>query len=208
LPNFPFWLDLNCVAAQALERLGPEYDAARREVCGATAWLTTRLPGIEQLAFAGGMPFADADTQQWMQSLSGGAGPAGGSGGGQPDAVRTAFGKARAQAADNDLAGAAAGLQTAIEHSASAAEKLQLRIHLCELLLEERPGASLDAFARAILSEIDKYSLGSWNPALALQGLQAAYRVLARNDELKTESETLLAHIIALDAAAAVKLVT
>lgn len=212
LPNFPFWLDLNCAAAQALERLGENYDAARREVSGHTALLLTRLPGVEQLAFNGGMPFADADTQQWLQGLAiSGGGDAGGSAAkpaGKRDDVQAVFARASALAAENDLAGAAGWLQKAIDQNVAPAAKLQLRIHLCELLFTERPGANLDAFAHAIVADVDRFQLTTWDPPLALNGLQAAYNILARNDDDKPGADALLARIASLDAATAVKLVT
>ena len=221
LTLFPFWLDLNCIAAQAMERLGVSFDAARREVCGETARLLGRLPGLEQMAFVDGMPFANAETLQWLQALNmaandtgsadgtDGTSDTGASGnGGHPDSLQKALAGARALAAENDVAGAAAGLQKAIDQASAPRSKLQLRIHLCELLFAQRPGANLDAFARALVAEIDRFELQTWDPPLALSGLQAAYNIVARNDEAKSEADVLLARIVALDASAAVKLVT
>jgi len=221
LTLFPFWLDLNCIAAQAMERLGVSFDAARREVCGETARLLGRLPGLEQMAFVDGMPFANAETLQWLQALNmaandtgsadgtDGTSDTGASGNGaRPDSLQKALAGARALAAENDVAGAAAGLQKAIDQASAPRSKLQLRIHLCELLFAQRPGANLDAFARALIAEIDRFELQTWDPPLALSGLQAAYNIVARNDEAKSEADVLLARIVALDASAAVKLVT
>jgi type VI secretion system protein VasJ len=224
LTLFPFWLDLNCITAQAMERLGESFDAARHEVCGETARLLGRLPGLEQMAFVGGMPFANAETLQWLQWLqalhtaangTGGAdgtdgtsGIGAGGNGAKPDSLQKALAGARALAAENDVAGAAAGLQKAIDQTSAPRGKLQLRIHLCELLFAQRPGANLDAFARALIAEIDRFELQTWDPPLALGGLQAAYNIVARNDEAKSEADVLLARIVALDASAAVKLVT
>jgi type VI secretion system protein VasJ len=203
LPNFPFWLDLNRVAAQALGRLGAEHEPARREVCGQTAALLARLPDLAQLAFADGTPFADGDTRMWLQSLGGGdaAAPS-------ADPLAGAMGTARARAADGDLAGAAASLQQAIAQTESPAARLRLRTLLCELLFAERPGANIEAFAQAILTDIDRHDLVAWDPPLALAGLVVAYPVLARDENGKPRADALLARIAALDAQAAVKLVT
>jgi len=216
LTLFPFWLDLNCIAAQAMERLGASFDAARHEVCGETTRLLGRLPGLEQMAFVSGMPFANAETLQWLQALNTAANDRGGADGtdgmsgtgARSDSLQTALAGARALAAENDVAGAAAGLQKAIDQTSAPRSKLQLRIHLCELLFAQRPGANLDAFARALIAEIDRFELQTWDPPLALSGLQAAYNIVARNDEAKSETDALLARIVALDASAAVKLVT
>ena len=215
LSLFPFWLDLNCIAAQAMSRLGESFDAARREVCGETARLLSRLPGLDAMAFLGGMPFANSETVQWLQTLNtsmGDAGAAGDAGTGradsQQDPRQATLVTARALAAENDLAGAAACLQKAIDRSPAPAVKLQLRIDLCELLFAQRPGANLDAFARAVIAEIDRFDLVSWDPPLAVNGLQAAYAILANNNEHQAEADALLARIVVLNATAAVKLVT
>ena len=76
LPAFPFWLDLNRISAQALGRMGERFAAAQREVCGETARLMTRLPGLEGLAFANGTPFADGETLAWLATLAAPAGDA------------------------------------------------------------------------------------------------------------------------------------
>lgn len=203
LPNFPFWLDLNRVAAQALGRLGAEHEPARREVRGQTAALLARLPDLAQLAFADGTPFADGDTRMWLQSLGSGdsAAPA-------ADPLAGAMGTARARAADGDLAGAAASLQQAIAQTAAPAARLRLRTLLCELLFAERPGANIEAFAQAVLADIDRHDLVAWDPPLALAGLAAAYPILARDEAGKPRADALLARIAALDAQIAVKLVT
>ncbi|TDV28722.1 type VI secretion system protein VasJ [Paraburkholderia caballeronis] len=204
LQTFPFWLDLNCVAAQALGRLGERGEAARREVCNETARLLARLPGVEDLKFASGMPFATADTKQWLQTLGAAAS---GDAPAAPDALEQALQRARALAAD-DLGGAAAFIQQAIAQRDAPASRLRLRIALCELLFEHRPGAHLDPFARALIAEVDRFELDVWDAPLAIDGLRAAYAILARNDENRAEADALLARIAPLDAAAAVLLVT
>ncbi|MEO6017515.1 MAG: type VI secretion system protein TssA [Polaromonas sp.] len=210
LAIFPFWLDLNYVCASALERMGSGFDAARLEVCGESARLAARLPGLEKLSFAGGMPFATGDTAAWLGSLSAGLGGSGGGGGQSREsgAVVTAVGNARALAANEDLAGAVACLQDQVALAKAPRDQLFLRIRLCELLLAKRPGAALQAFALAIVDTIDRYELAAWDPALALDGLQVAYGVMARNEEGRAAADTLLKRIVPLDAAAAAALVT
>ncbi|MES2509496.1 MAG: type VI secretion system protein TssA [Pseudomonadota bacterium] len=210
LAAFPFWLDLNCICATALQRLGSAYEAAHREVCGETARLVARLSGIEKLAFAGGMPFANGDTLAWLGSLASASGNA------QPSAsaaernaaIAVAVGNARAMAATDDLVGAVNALQQQLLATDHPKDRLYLQIRLCELLLLQRPGAALDAFALSIVDTIDKHLLTAWEPVLALDGLQVAYKVMTRNDEGKAVADGLLQRVVALDSAAAVKLVT
>jgi type VI secretion system protein VasJ len=213
LVAFPFWLDLNGICAAALGRMGSGFAAARQEVCNETARLLARLPGLEKLSFSSGMPFADGDTLDWLATLIPGmAAAAGGpasTGAGRPrDAVTAAIGNARALAANDDLASAAACLQEQLALQPPARDQLLLQIRLCELLLQHRPGAALKAFAQAVVQAIDRHQLGVWDPAMALDGLQVAYGVMVRNEEDRGAADALLARIVALDAATAVKLVT
>ena len=203
---FPFWLDLNFVAAEALGRLGEQWLAAQREVRNETAKLVDRLSGVEQLKFASGMPFANADTLQWLQAAAPAAG--GEAGAAAPrDPLQAVLLRAGALAADNDLAGAADCLQDAIEQNAAPAARLRLRTVLCDLLLEHRPGARLDSFARAVVAEIDRFGVCTWDPPQAVEGLRAAYAILSRNDDNQAEADALLARIAPLNAAAAVRLI-
>jgi type VI secretion system protein VasJ len=210
LATYPFWLDLNGVCAAALGRMGSGYTAARQEVCNETARLLARLPGLEKLSFSSGMPFASGDTLDWLATLlpgvAAGGGPA--TGARASDAVTAAIGNARALAANDDLASAATCLQEQLALQPSARDQLLLQIRLCELLLQHRPGAALKAFAQAVVEAIDRHQLGAWDPAMALDGLKVAYGVMARNEEDRDAADALLARIVALDAATAVKLVT
>lgn len=210
LAAFPFWLDLNCICARALERLGSKYEAARLEVSGETARLVARLPGIEKQAFAGGMPFADGDTLAWLAGLISAPGD-GNATAGKPkerDAIAAAIGNARALAANDDLGGAVNALQQQVLAADSPRDKLYLQIRLCELLLVQRPGAALDAFAFSIVDTIDKHLLADWEPTLAIDGLQVAYKVMTRNEDSKAVADGLLKRVLALDASAAFKLVS
>jgi type VI secretion system protein VasJ len=211
LTVFPFWLDLNAICAAALGRMGSGFASARQEVCNETSRLLARLPGLEQLAFTGGMPFADGDTQDWLATL--GIGSFTGSGrpaasGRERDEVTAAIRNARSLAANDDLASAAACLQDQLALHPSAREQLLLQIRLCELLLEHRPGAMLKAFAQTVVESIDRHELTVWDPAMALDGLQVAYGVMTRDEEDRSKADALLARIVTLDAGMAVKLVT
>lgn len=209
LAAFPFWLDLNRVCAAALERMGSRFDAARREVCGETARLVARLPGIEKLVFAAGMPFADNETMAWLVSLAAAQDSTGAAD--RPrdrDVMAVVLGNARTLAASHDLTGAVDCLQQQLALANAPRDDFFLRIRLCELLLTERPGAALEAFALSLVDTIDRHQLADWEPALALDSLQIAYKVMTRNEDNKAIADGLLKRVVSLDAGAAVKLVT
>lgn len=209
LAMFPLWLDLNHVCSSALERMGNHFDAARIEVCGETARLVARLPGLEKLVFASGMPFADSDTLAWLAGLA--AAQGGSDEPGTPrnrDAIAIAVSNARTLAASHDLVSAVDCLQQQLALGNAPRDDLILRIRLCDMLLTERPGAALEAFATTLVDRIEHHHLTEWDPALALDGLQVAYRVMTRNEDNKPAADTLLKRVVALDPLAAVKLVT
>ncbi|MGF6649527.1 type VI secretion system protein VasJ [Paraburkholderia youngii] len=204
--RYPFWLDLNYATAAALGELDDVWSAARHEVCNETANFVSRLQGIKHLNFANGVPFANADTVQWLDSLASPGGNARGDG--TADPLAAVQSRARALAANNDLRAAARCLQDAIDTSTAVAGRLRLRKVLCELLLENRPHAKLDAFARGLVEEIDRYSVASWDPELAADALSAAYAILSRNEQNEAETDALLSRIALLNVAIAVPLIT
>ncbi len=203
--TYPFWLDLNHAAATSLALLGDAFSAARREVCGETGKFVARINGLERLKFANGVPFANADTVQWLASLASSGTDAAAA---APDPLAAVMSRARALAADNDLRAAAQCLQDAIDKSSAVAVRLKLRTAMCDLLLEHRPGAPLDAFARALVDEVDRYGVASWDPELSADALRAAYAILSRNDRNDAETAALLARIAPLDMSIAVRLIT
>ncbi len=209
LSAFPFWLDLNRACAEALGQLGSSYAAARLEVCGETARFMARLPGLAQRCFTGGMPFADSDTLLWLQSLgSGDANDSQASAAPRRDDRAVTAAQARALAASGNLTDAIDLLQAQMTAGTPRSDQLYMRIRMCELLLQQRPGAALDGFALDIIDCIDRHQLAEWDPALALDGLVVAYRIATRNDHARATADGLLKRVVALDPAAAAKLVT
>jgi type VI secretion system protein VasJ len=208
LANFPLWLDVQSAAAASLALLGDAWSAARREVCNETAKFVARMDGIERLKFSNGVPFANADTVQWLGTLASSGAGAGAGASAAVDPLAAVMSRARALAAENDLPAAAEYLQEAIDKSTAVGARLRLRTLLCDLLLEHRPGARLDAFARALIEEIDRYGVAAWDPALTADALRAAYAILSRNDENEAETAGILARIAPLDVGVAVRLIT
>ncbi|PKN04817.1 MAG: type VI secretion system protein TssA, partial [Deltaproteobacteria bacterium HGW-Deltaproteobacteria-9] len=70
LPQFIFWMDLNRFVAESLTKLGAHYTKAHRAVCRETAFLNYQLPGLEDLSFADGTPFATLETKNWLRSIA------------------------------------------------------------------------------------------------------------------------------------------
>jgi type VI secretion system protein VasJ len=63
----PFWLDPHRFVVQALTQLGEAYAAARKTVAITTLAFVQRLPGVLNLAFLSGHPFAGSETRAWIE---------------------------------------------------------------------------------------------------------------------------------------------
>ncbi|CAE6790495.1 type VI secretion system protein TssA [Paraburkholderia aspalathi] len=61
-----FWLDLQYFAFSAQEQAGGEYAQVRDLVATDCALMLERLPGLDQLSFSDGSPFADDATLEWI----------------------------------------------------------------------------------------------------------------------------------------------
>jgi type VI secretion system protein VasJ len=61
-----FWLDLQYYAFSAQDQAGGEYAQVRDLAATDCALMLERLPGLDQLAFSDGSPFADDATLEWI----------------------------------------------------------------------------------------------------------------------------------------------
>lgn len=182
VPSALFWLDPHRVAAKALEALGPAYAPALGWVCAEVRAFLAWLPGVEQLTFSDGTPFADPETRAWLASLesTGAARPARAEAMG---AWRDELDKAREEAekcfADKDIAGALDLLGRA-ERRASVGP-LRLRLVLAQMSLLGRAGhwPVAVSLAEAAAGEVERRGLEDWDPDLALEALLAAREAYA-----------------------------
>ncbi len=172
-PN-QFWLDLQRHADQALGALGPDYGALRRALRQEVARLIERIPGIETMSFADGLPFADGVTREWLdreiRSLSrgGAAAPMPSAGGDDPE-LRAQVEEAQKLAGDGDLAGALDKLQGAQAADARRRPRFLRQLAMARLCLAHGRSSA----ARPLLEELDelveRYGLKDWEPELCLQ---------------------------------------
>jgi type VI secretion system protein VasJ len=147
-----FWLDGQRLAHQALLGQGPGHAAAAREVARGLGLLLGRLPGLVELAFEDGTPFADATTRAWIQRevlAAPGGGGAGGGGAAEPwsaglETARGLVGEGQAEAAVALLASGAAA-------AGSGRARLRWRIALGRLLLESGKAAVALPVAQAAM---------------------------------------------------------
>lgn len=184
-PENPFWLDLQRLGAQALSNLGSSYAGIKSAVEGEVRLLLQRLPDLPRCRFADGTPFADDETQQWIEKEvlpGGGNGASSGAPGGSATDGKVAETRAQADQllGQGETKGAVTLFQERINGAASRRERFLLQLELAQLCLDAgHPKVALSQL-EALQREIDRFSLEEWEPALSLEVLRASWRVLNR----------------------------
>jgi type VI secretion system protein VasJ len=209
LMEYILWLDLNFWAAEALARMGEGYEGAAEAVRGETALLLRRLPGLEELKFSDGTPFAADDTREWLKGLSAGAGgAASGSAGAAADPAAKGVRQAREMIAEGRTAEAVRRVQQGLRGAGSRKEAFQWRVALCLLLIETPEARHALPHIEEILKEIDLFHIEEYDPELALKGLKAAWNGFRANAGAVPEERVaeILGRIARVDVSAAMSL--
>ncbi|MBI5520510.1 MAG: type VI secretion system protein TssA [Desulfovibrio sp.] len=178
-----FWLDPHRVAAKALEALGPDYARAHAALCAEVRLFLRLLPGVADLAFSDGTPFADPDTKAWLASLaSSEEGADGHVGAAATDAAgMVEAAKARAEAeqhfARQDVAGALDILGQAARRATDGPARLRLKLAQMSLLGRAGHWPVAMSLAEEVVAEVERRGLEDWDPDLAVEALLAAREV-------------------------------
>jgi len=217
LSQFIFWVDLNRFVAEALISLGEGYQGAYEAVCQETAFFMHRLPGLDDLAFSDGMPFADSETQQWLKSIELGADSVTGrpvqvveSGQSEDKEGRMAetIEKAQAFAKKKNMVEAVTLIQEALQNCFSQKQAFLWRLVLCQILIGSKNKDMSLPHLEQILQDIEKYQLETWDPKLVLKGLKVAWTGFSSFSDkaFKHNAGETLKRIAKLDPAEALRL--
>ncbi len=217
LSQFIFWLDLNRFVAEALVSLGGSFRDAHDVVCQETGFLLHRLPGLNDLSFSDGMPFADAETKQWFKSIQFGGGAVAdepglrvelGLTGRDEDQMVETIQKAQALAKEKKFVEAVNSLQQELRKSVSRKKNLQWRLVLSQILMSSKQANMATPHFEQVLQDIDLYRLEEWDPDLALEGLKLIWAGFnaQKNKESKSKAAEILNRIAKLDPAEALRL--
>ena len=204
-----FWLDLQWHLCQALDRLGTPYGGWAELVKGDLRMLLERLPGLEQLHWSDGTPFADETTRHWIaQHISTGQAAqwmstavAAGSAG---DDVLALESEAFAQA-DSDGVEAALAWLASRPDLRSGRQRWLVRLLMARVAEQHGKGE----LAAHLLTELDSQAqpLSDWEPELCFEVKarllkllrQKAQRSDADRPALARRMEALLAALVAID---------
>lgn len=210
LSQYIFWLDLNRLAAEALSRLGSRYEKAHEAVCQETAFLMHRLPGLENLSFSDGTPFATPETRQWLEgmvfrrNMSGEALPGPVDTSPEPGmeaAITRNIEEIQLLIRKGNLIEAMEELQRKLKSSSSKREKLLWRLALSRMLVEVGKSRLALPHLDQVLLDIENHGLEEYDPALAIDGLRLAWLALGAQAEqrFKEQATDVLHRIGRLD---------
>lgn len=214
-----FWLDLQWYLWQGLTRAGQPREGWADYITSDLKLLLARLPGLEQLAWSDGTPFADEVTLNWIAEKANndvvgfGDEPAVVAGGGQTDDILALEAEAMAKGDSEGPEAALGWLQTRPGMNSPRSRWLQ---RLLMARIAEQFGRN--EMALHLLGELTtrapQLTLNDWEPALLFE-VQARRLKLLRlkagrgetdKARLAPEMDALLAGLIAIDPARAMVL--
>ena len=174
LPACPLCLDAQHFLFTALTACGRPADAAlvQREARS----LAARLPGLTDLKFADGQPFADAGTRQWLRTEE--SAPTENRGAATDDEMESARAKARETAAGGNLAAALDTLEDARRRLGErSARAFPLRMEQARLLAQAGHAQAAAPLAEELEHSIEARGLADWQPELCLEALCVCHTV-------------------------------
>lgn len=212
--NFILWLDPHRFCATAMSALGALFLKAKEELLLQVALMLKRIPTLATMTFSDGTPFADAQTQMWLENevkpiLAGD----GGGGAAAPSVLDEPLKEAKDFAMKGELGKALTIIMSASDAAPTPAERFRGRLAIAQLCL----GAGQSEIARSQLDGltevIRRHELAVWDPKLAADvyaSLYSAYRGLNVGPnvtpEAKAAEEATFEKLCQLDAAMALKL--
>jgi type VI secretion system protein VasJ len=170
-----FWLDPHRFSALALERLGPSHADAKRALEREVAHFVARLPGITELQFADGSPFADAGCVAWLDGIVGSEGGSGGGGGKHEQlSEEDAEVVARFEAAKELVAAGKVDEGLELAHALSCRAptpraRFRARVEVATLALRGNKATLVCAILEALVREGEQHRLDDWEPELSAQ---------------------------------------
>ncbi len=214
--EFVFWFDLHFWSAEAMNYLGETYEKAREALCAETAYFLHRVPGIDELAFSDGTPFASDETKKWLKEIAMGKGVA------MADALESSLKqpetdadnlmaeeikKAQTLAKRKKIVDAVRLLQDHMQESITAKDRLLWRLALCQVLMTGKKAFLAVPHLEQILEDIENYKLEQWDPELALKGLKIAFIGFdsQSDEELKSKAKEMLNRIAKINPAEALR---
>lgn len=161
----PFWLDSQLLICEAMKQLGEEFDDARAAIQGQLAGFLTRFPGLLDLVFNDGTPFASAEARGWIaEEVS-----VGGGGGAPMDPLITLASDAAGLAQAGKVGEGLGLLKAYCESCRSERDWFRAQMKLSEFCLRFDVLQPVIAQLASLRDRADKQDLATWEPDLVVE---------------------------------------
>lgn len=220
-PSSPLWLDLQRWIAQGLAALGQNHLEAQDTVVSELAGLISRFPELVDLTFAGGSPFASAETVKWIKdevsvrktSSRSSSGTEIATEGAPEGLIDTAI-EARKMAGRGQFAEAVRKMQEGIHSTGEHRGQFLWRLELARICLDSNQPQLAAPLLEELETYIQRHQLEIWEPRLCLAAyttLLTARRMLMKDQrratpDLAQKTNQLHERIARLDLATALSL--
>ncbi|WP_454784527.1 TssA family type VI secretion system protein [Legionella sp. WA2024007413] len=212
IPQEPFWLDLNLISLNALQKLDGVFNAAYETAKQELAHFIQRISGIEKLRFNDKTPFvSDHYVGQLSQIIAKKSAQISNSEKNLSAIEQNQLREIKEVIAQfNTKKPDISRQQLELLHKESISNKVKLFSYmaLCESLLEANEQSILKPYLRLILEIIEQHHLTTWEPGLALEALILTYRSMKflKNSFSTQEMDHVFYLITKLDLSAATEL--
>ncbi len=210
--RYPFWLDMNRYAINALNGLGSQYSEAVKAIENDTAFFIQRIKGIESCTFSDGTPFANQDTLAWLGGLGGSVAapsqPVVVSGDDIGSKVMEGYNRCRELFSSGKQGEGLTLMQQQLQESGSARERCLWRLALLRLLASAGMEKLAIPHLNELMKDFENYHLERWEPPLALDILRTAWSILSsqKDEESRKHADEILARISMISPSEALKL--
>lgn len=184
--EFRYWFDAQRYLVFALESKGGNYSAAASDIKYQLARLIKRLPELPTLIFSGGeVPFADKETQSWLNELSLNTSASVGSGSSSSSIISPLVDpsyddiKIEYQEALSKLPSGFEEFFAKMHQGLSSEERIKgkflRRLNLANLCYEAKHYNVAKVYLEELNNLIDNLKLGDWEPVLSVAAWQSLY---------------------------------
>jgi type VI secretion system protein VasJ len=167
------WMDLQRYLCQALQAQGGDFAACAKAIRIELAMLLQRSPGLPELTFEDGTPFADAMTKEWIQTEV--MSSLGGGGGGMAMAAIKKKGDvgeeqkaAEALLSEGKLDQALHALRTGLANDSSEKNNFDRKLIMAELCYKGSKPNIAKAIQEDLIAEMERQDLVKWDPELCV----------------------------------------
>jgi type VI secretion system protein VasJ len=190
-----FWLDLHRYVMLALAGLG--YEPARDAVVQETGFIVRRLPGVLDLEFTDGRPFASQPTRDWLQAST----AAGSDSSSSPaialdDDFAHALQEAQRAGREGKLEEAVDSLSAIIQSDSDGGrDRFRAKLAMADACTVAGSHVLAEGILAGLSEEIQRFHLENWEPKLTEACYRARYEAIKAMGTESTKSREELVDV-------------